>query len=135
MIYVLDTSAFSALMRRESRSQMRMNALLPNDQLAICTITRGEILYGLERLDEGRRRQELQTEANKLFDFLICIPISESIGDRYAKIKRETEQKGMSLDENDLWIAATVLNMESILVTQDSDFNRVDGLQVQNWTQ
>lgn len=76
-----------------------MAALQSNDSPAICTITRGEILYGLERIDEGRRRQTLLTQANEYFKLLICIPVTEAVGDRYAKIKRDTERKGMSLDE------------------------------------
>ena len=134
MIYVLDTSAFSALMRQNQQLRTRMAALQSDDSSAICTITGGEILYGLERMDEGRRRQTLLTQANKYFELLICIPITEAVGDQYAKIKRDTERKGMSLDENDLWIAATVLNVNATLVTQDSDFNRVDNLKVENWT-
>ena len=40
----------------------------------------------------------------------------------------------MSLDENDLWIAATALSVGAVLVTMDSDFRRVDGLRMEDWT-
>ena len=135
MNYILDTTAFSALMCRDDRMRTRMSSLTGVDRVAICTITRGEVLYGLERLPEGKRRQNLQAEATTLFDRLVCLPVSEGVGDRYAQIKRETERKGTSLDENDLWIAATVSISDGVLVTQDSDFSRVDGLRVENWTQ
>lgn len=134
MTYVFDTSAFSALMRQDRHILSRMTALQNDDILAICTVTRGEILYGLERMDEGRRRQMLTSQAHNYFAYFICITIDEEVGDQYAKIKRETERKGMSLDENDLWIAATVLNTNGTLITQDSDFNRVENLSVQDWT-
>jgi predicted nucleic acid-binding protein len=39
----------------------------------------------------------------------------------------------MSLDENDLWIAATALSVGAVLVTMDSDFERVEGLTVEDW--
>ena len=135
MNYILDTTAFSALMRRDDQMRARMSNLSGVDRVAICTITRGEVLYGLERLPEGKRRQDLQAEATTLFNRLICLPVAERVGDRYAQIKRETERKGTSLDENDLWIAATVLLWDGVLVTQDSDFSRVDSLRVENWIQ
>ena len=133
MTYLLDTTAFSALMRQDEQMIARIASLSDVDRVATCTITRGEVLYGLERLDEGRRRQELQAAATTLFNQMVCFPLSEMVGDRYAQIKRETERKGTSLDENDLWIAATVLISDGVLVTQDSDFSRVDGLRVENW--
>ena len=135
MNYILDTTAFSALMRRDDQMYTHMSSLTGVDRVAICTITRGEVLYGLERLPEGKRRRDLQAEATALFDRLICLPVTEGVGDRYAQIKRGTERKGTSLDENDLWIAATVSLSGGVLVTQDSDFSRVDGLRVENWTQ
>ena len=135
MIYLPDTSAFSALMRHDARFRAHMSALSSSDRVAVCTITRGEVLYGLERLPEGKRRRDLEADATTLFSLLACLPISETAGDRYARIKRETERKGTSLDENDLWIAATALTVDGALVTLDSDFLRVDGLQMENWTQ
>ncbi len=96
MIYVLDTTAFSVLMRRDDQMRARMASLSGIDRVAICTITRGEVLYGLERLPEGKRRQELQAEATTLFNQLACLPVSDRVGDYYAQIKRETERKGTS---------------------------------------
>lgn len=34
------------------------------------------------------------------------------------------------MDENDLWIAATAMALEAILVSRDSDFDKVEGLRV-----
>ena len=135
MIYLLDTSAFSALMRRDAKIRARIANLNPNDQVAICTITRGEVLYGLERLDHGKRRRNLEAEATHLFTQMECLSVPEAAGDQYAHIKRETERKGTSLDENDLWIAATTQYLGAFLITMDSDFQRVSSLQVEDWTQ
>jgi predicted nucleic acid-binding protein len=61
-------------------------------------------------------------------------PISDAIADHYAIIKATTQSKGLSLDENDLWIAAAALSLGATLVTRDSDFLRVDRLIVTDWT-
>lgn len=65
----------------------------------------------------------------------IAPPISEEAADRYARIKRRIERRGSRLDENDVWIAATSLSLGAILVTADSDFQRVRGLTLEDWVE
>jgi hypothetical protein len=43
-------------MRRDAKVRARVAALTPTGRVVICTITRGEVLYGLARLPEGKRR-------------------------------------------------------------------------------
>jgi ABC-type uncharacterized transport system ATPase subunit len=38
--------------------------------------------------------------------------------------------RGLPLDENDLWMAATALALSAILVSRDSDFQGIEGLSV-----
>jgi len=133
--YLLDTTTFSALMRRDTKVRARVAALAPTDRVAICTITRGEVLYGLVRLPEGKRRSALEAAAMYLFGEVVCLAVPEAAADQYTSIKRETERKGTPLDENDLWIAATARTLGAVVVTTDSDFQRVSGLQIEDWAQ
>ena len=105
-----------------------------DDRIFSCSIVRGENLYGIERLPEGKRREELEVKAAKIFKILPCEPIPEEAGDHYAKIKITRQRKGLILDENDLWIAATALALDATLISRDSDFHYIDGLKVENWT-
>jgi predicted nucleic acid-binding protein len=130
VIYLLDTNAISALMRADSRMASWLSSIGPNDRVVICTITRGEILFGLERLAPRRRRSELEEKALRLFAVLPCEPIPSSAGDRYAYVKAAQQRRGLSLDESDLWIAATTLAIDATLVSRDSDFHAVEGLAV-----
>lgn len=134
MTYLFDTTIFSALMRRDLKVQFRAASLAPSDRAIICTIKRGEILHGLIRLAQGRRRSDLEAEAVNIFAQFACLPVPEAAGDRYARIKFDAQSRGTPLDENDLWIAATALSVNAILVTTDSDFQRVSGLRIENWT-
>ena len=135
MTYLIETTAVSHLMRRDVRTLARIAALASSDVAAVCTITRGEILYGLERLPTGRRRRTLEEEATHVLAQFPCLPVSESTADHYARIKREAESRGTPLDENDLWLAATAVASGAVLVTSDSDFQRVAGLAVEDWSQ
>ena len=49
-------------------------------------------------------------------------------GDRYASAKISQQRRGLSLDENDLWIAAVALG--ATLVSGDSDFQSIVELAV-----
>jgi predicted nucleic acid-binding protein len=130
VIYLLDTNAISALMRADLRMASWLSSIEPDDRVVVCTITRGEILYGLERLAPGRRRSELEGKAASLFGVLPCEPVPSAAGDRYAEVKSSQQRRGLPLDENDLWIAATTLAINATLVSRDSDFRAVEGLAV-----
>lgn len=130
MIYLLDTNAISALMREDTRMAAWLSSLLADDRAVINTITRGEILFGLGRLAQGRRRAELEAKAQKVFAALPCEPIPPAAGDLYASLKLVQQSRGLPLDENDLWIAATALAINATLVSRDSDFQAIEGLAV-----
>lgn len=131
--YLLDTSIFSLMVRENPRVKAHVASLSAADRLIVCTIVRGEVLYGLELIAQGKRRRDLQTKVSDLFATIPCEPVPEAAGNPYARIKRETERRGTRLDENDLWIAATALSLNAVLVTTDSDFQRVTGLKSENW--
>jgi len=134
MLFLLDSNAFSDLMRKHPKVESRLAALEPEDKVVTCPIVRGEILYGIERLPEGRRRVELAKQAGPLFESIRCEPIPAAAGDAYARIKRAREREGLALDENDLWIAATAFAIGATLVTRDRDFASISGLTTIDWT-
>jgi predicted nucleic acid-binding protein len=130
VVYLLDTSVIGALMRADARMATWLSSIGADDRVAICTIAPGEILFGLERLAPGRRRTELDGKARKLFAAIPCESIPPAAGDVYANIKVSQQRRGLSLDENDLWMAATALALSAILVSRDSDFQVIEGLSV-----
>ena len=112
-----------------------MNSLTQSDYYFTCPIVKGEILFGIARLPAGKRKQDLQQKANELFAVIPCDPILENVSDVYAQIKVTAQQQGTPLDESDLWIAATALALDAILVTSDSDYQRIArvGLRLEDW--
>jgi len=134
MMFLLDTNDFRDFMRKHSKLDARISALAPADGVVICPVVRGEVRYGIEQLPQSKRRQDLETQAGPLFAVIPCEPIPEAAGDHYARIKLTRQQKGLVLDENDLWIAATALALGAVLITRDSDFQQVESLSVNDWT-
>jgi tRNA(fMet)-specific endonuclease VapC len=134
VIFLLDTTALSDLMRGQARGEAYLAQLSPMDRVVVCTIVRGEVRYGIERLAPGKRRQDLEAKAAKLLESLACESVPEAAADHYARIKAASRAKGLPMDENDLWIAATALALGATLVSRDSDFGAVDGLVVADWS-
>ena len=130
MVFLLDTNVVSALMREDPRMATWLSSTSPDDRLLICAVVRGEILFGLGKLAPGRRRNDLETKAQSLFVALPCEPIPPAAGDYYASVKLAQQGRGLPLDDNDLWIAATALALGATLVSSDSDFQRLDMLSV-----
>jgi predicted nucleic acid-binding protein len=71
MIFLLDTNAFSDLMREHPQLDARLASVSSTDRVVICSVVRGEIRYGIERLPMSKRRQELETKAAKLFAVIV----------------------------------------------------------------
>jgi len=90
----------------------------------------GRNSFGIARLAGGKRRIDLEAKARQLFGALSCEPVSEAAADYYAAVKIARQRSGLTLDENDLWVAATALALDATLVSRDSDFGRIDGLSV-----
>jgi tRNA(fMet)-specific endonuclease VapC len=131
--FLLDSTTFSFLMERRAEAVARMASLGADDRVSICTVVRGEILYGLERMPPGRRKRQNERAAAELFQVIPCDSLPEATADVYARVKYEAEREGTSVGENDLWIAAAALAAGATLVTSDTDFQRVQGLHTEDW--
>ena len=130
MKYILDTNAISLLMREDAPMLVWLASVREDDRIVLCPISRGEILYGVRRLAVGRRRDWLEAKAQEIFSVLQSEPIPIRAGDLYAEIKIACQSRGLVLDENDLWIAASAMVLGATLVTRDSDFSGIEALSV-----
>lgn len=130
MTYLLDTNAISDWMKASGGIETLISRFTAEDRAITCPIIRGELLYGIARLPPGRKRSALEAAARRFLDLLHCEPIPASVGDRYAALRLARQKSGLTLDENDLWIAATALAFGATLVTRDSDFAGIDSLRL-----
>lgn len=71
--------------------------------------------------DKTDRMKELMGE-------LIIVDInSQPVLEAYAELDAWSGSNGKTLGKNDLWIAATAVATDSILLTTDRDFDPLDG--------
>jgi tRNA(fMet)-specific endonuclease VapC len=58
------------------------------------------------------------------------MPVAEG----YGRLKASLESMGITVPDNDLWIAATALIQGAIVVTRDRLYSRIPGVQVEDWS-
>jgi tRNA(fMet)-specific endonuclease VapC len=131
-LYLLDTNAISDAMK----GQANLFGKLASKSGSVITsvIVQGEIRYGLDLLPLGKRRTNLEAKAASVLGSLSAEPVTETVASHYAAIRSNLEKQGLALGDNDIWIAATALNVGAILVSRDQDFQNVLGLAIEDWT-
>ena len=130
MVFLSDTNAVSDWMKGTTGIRAWASSLSPSDQLVICTIVRGEVLFGIGRMAPGKRQTDLSYRAAVFFEAVPCESLPEGVADVYAALRTGQQRLGRTLDENDLWIAATAMSLGATLVRRDDDFNSIPALRV-----
>ena len=156
-----DTPAAKAddkLLRLRSRLEAIKDA-----PLIICAVTLGEVEYGLRAADINEEKQRKVRDA--LVRFKTVVPLTRDTAcpyyaqtradlfkeyapkDRKGKKRAQifidelidpTSGKELTIQENDLWIACIALQYNFVLVSDDSDMQRIQSvcgkaLRVENW--
>jgi tRNA(fMet)-specific endonuclease VapC len=130
--YLLDTNTCIYLIRKRPARVIRKLQRKQVSEIGISSITLSELEYGAAK--------SVKPEQNKLAltQFLAPIevlPYDDSAALRYGPLRAHLERKGTPIGSLDLLIAAHALSLECVLVTNnESEFKRVPGLKVENWT-
>lgn len=131
MSYLLDTNICIYLIKKKPAVVFeRLNRISPR-HVGISVITLAELDYG------ARKSSNAEKNISALNQFLIPFEIFEFDHPatlEYGKIRSELERKGTPIGPLDTLIAAHAKSLNRILVTNnESEFNRVEGLQIENW--
>jgi predicted nucleic acid-binding protein len=119
---LLDTSVFIA-----SETGRALDTTQLPEESATSVVTLAELHAGvLAAADVGIRARRLAT-LDALSDIEV-IPVDESAARAWAELRVHLANSGRRVNVNDLWIAATALSRGLPVVTQDNDFDPVDGL-------
>ena len=124
---VLDTNVVAELMRPKPSLQVVAWADgLDPEAVAITAMNEAEILHGLARLPDGRRKQELQQRWDDLLQALFpgrVWAFNSEAAHWYAQLLSRRERIGKPIATADAVIAATVLAHGNSLATRNlADF-------------
>lgn len=131
MKYLLDTCVVSDFIKGERGTLEKMKAVLPSD-VAISTITIMEIQYGL--MLNPSRAQSIRTTLRDFISAVHILDFNREDARDAAMIRSILKQQGRLIGSYDILLAGTALNRKLILITANTkEFNRVDGLVLENW--
>lgn len=120
---LLDTNILSELMRAKPAPEvLAWVDAQPTSQLFISSITVAEILYGIARMADGKRKQGLLDLATLMFDEDFAGRILSFDADaaiQYAGLAAESEAKGKVVDMADGQIAAIAALHDARVATRN----------------
>ncbi len=132
MKYLIDTNICIYIMNRRPVEVIGRFYRFEAGEIGISSITVSELRYGVEK------SVHIQKNRQRLSDFLLPFEVldyDEASADSYGKIRAALEKRGKTIGPLDMLIAAQALSRNLILVTNnETEFRRVAGLRVENWT-
>jgi predicted nucleic acid-binding protein len=120
---VLDTNVLSEVLRPVPEpSVLAWLANQPRASLYTTTVTRGEILYGILLLSDGKRRRGLWDAAKKIFDEDLAdqvLNFDSDAADMYAEIAALRRAAGKPISQFDAMIVAMARSRGASLATRN----------------
>ena len=120
---LLDTNVLSELMKAKPAPEVvAWIDQQPAGQLYISAITVAEILYGIARLPDGKRKTSFADLARLMFDEDFAgriLPFDTEAASRYAGLAAASEAKGRVADMADAQIAAIAALYEAPVATRN----------------
>lgn len=146
-MYLLDTNHCSRLLQGHPSITEKLHAL-GNVTIATSVIVRGELIFMAQK---SERQAANLRQVHRLLDDLQVYPLDNETAERYGKLKaaildrfgpKEKKKRtkiqpaNLGFTDNDLWIAAAAQQHNLIVVSADSDFERmktVANFRVEKW--
>jgi tRNA(fMet)-specific endonuclease VapC len=130
---LLDTDILSELLKQHPLVAQRARLYLAeHNRLTFSIITQYEILRGLKA--KQARAQEAAFIA--LCQVSNILPLTDQVVERAATLYGELYRRGELLADADLLIAATALEAQCTLITNNlAHFQRIPALLIENWKQ
>ena len=135
---VLDTNVISELFRPtpEQRVVGWMSSL--TDDVAITSITLAELLAGVRRLPDGRRKEALASRIDAVVESYrgtrSMLPFDDSAAEHYANVLAAREAAGAPISTADAQIAAICLANGATCATRNAkDFGHTGVALVDPW--
>lgn len=146
-MYLLDTNHCSLAINNNSEILTHLSAL-QESQVSTCVIVQAELIYMAEN------SQKRESNLNRVLAFLnniLIYEIDSATAQIYAQLqanlmkqfapkekskRRKTRLIDIGFSQNDLWIAAIAIQHNLILVSTDSDFQRIKtvrDLTIETW--
>jgi predicted nucleic acid-binding protein len=123
-VVAVDTNAYVAFKRGDANV---IEVFRQTQSIVLSTVVLGELFAGfLGGTREADNRKELGQFLGS--PRVRITAITQSTAEAYARVFTELRRKGRPIPSNDLWIAATALEVGAPLLTFDGHFAAIEGL-------
>lgn len=123
---LVDTNVVVALFASDPSALERLER---RPELFLCVPVLGELRYGA--LASSRVEQNL-TRLDRFAQSVRILPCDAETVLYYAAVRLSLRRKGRPIPENDIWIAAVALQHGLTVLSRDSHFSQVDGLEIES---
>ncbi len=131
MRYVLDTNIITAILKGNERvKQKAQKLILQGKEIFINGISYYEIKRGLLYANAQAQLKKFEMPCKQ---FGLILPDTQNIFDTASDIYADLRRKGQFIGDADILIASIALCKNFILISDDTDFNRVKDLKIENW--
>ncbi|MES1024733.1 type II toxin-antitoxin system VapC family toxin [Gloeocapsa sp. BRSZ] len=133
MRYLLDTCVISDFIKGETGTQFRLKQT-PPIEIAVSAITAMELRYGLAL--NAQRAPKVEPIIASFLSSVTILPFSTMEAEQAARIRATLKSQGQPIGAYDILIADTALKHNLLVITANQrEFDRVSGLQTENWRQ
>lgn len=131
MKYLLDTCTVSDFVKGQPGVLARVKATSPQF-IAISTVTRTEIEFGMQLNPDLARK--LLPVMDAFLSSIAILPFEDADAKAAGAIRAALQKQGQPIGAYDVLIAGCALARGMVAVTSNlGEFERVGGLQVENW--
>ena len=128
--YLLDTNICAYFLNGKFNLEAKIDEV-GFEYCCVSEIAIAELKYGVAKSTQREKNRKTLETFQLKFDILPIFPAL----DIYATEKARLKTSGKILDDFDLLIGSTAIFNNLILVTKNvSDFNRLDGITIEDWT-
>ena len=131
MRYLLDTNVCVRYLNGDSLAIRRKLQTIDLADIAICSIVKLELFYGAMR---SNNPNETWARTRRFIEVFVSLPFDDIAALIAGSIRAQLAILGTPIGSNDLLIAAIAIAHNLTLVTHNTnEFNRVEGLQIEDW--
>jgi tRNA(fMet)-specific endonuclease VapC len=130
-LYQLDTNTISAWINHNQKVRAKFRSVLSSGEtLSMSGVNYYEIKRGLLAVNATRKLRDFELIGQSVQMLFLD---SQAVFDKAVEIHVELRRKGRPIPDADILIAATAMTEDLILVSDDSHFDWIDNLTVENW--
>lgn len=133
--YVLDTNILSEPLAKFPHPGVMSHIQRHSEEIALSAISWQEMLFGMYRLAEGRRRRQIEDYLlHRIRGVLPILQFDQAAAEWQAEYSAKLVAQGLTPACADAQIAAIAASRDLVLVTRNlQDFRGFSSLSIENW--